>query len=46
MNTPTQNLLSFVAVAVELMREDGVGNNLLQISEVRFGLKAKLLFNL
>ena len=34
---PTQNLLMFAD-------EDCVGNNLLQISKLRFGQKAKLLF--
>ena len=43
MKMPTQNLLRFVTVA-NVDDEDRVGNNLLQISKLRFGQKAKLLF--
>ena len=39
---PTQNLLRLLLLLVD--DEDGVGNSLLQIWELRFGHKAKLLF--
>ena len=42
---PTQNLLRFVTVA-NVDDEDRVGNSLLQIWELRFDHKAKLLFRL
>ena len=41
---PTQNLLR-VATVADIDDEDCVGNSLLQIRKLKFGHKAKLLFN-
>ena len=45
MKTLTQNLVEVVTVA-DVDDEDRAGNSLLQIWELRFGHKAKLLFRL
>ena len=45
-NLPCEDAKSKLVDVVTLADEDRVGNNLLQISNLRFGQKAKLLFGL
>ena len=45
-NSKLVEVVTVADVDAELLREDRVGNTLLQICELRFGHKAKLLFRL